>query len=150
MKKFIWPLQRLLDIKTKQESAVQAELIGLMEQSTAVRGRILMCKMMLQNRLRELKNTEASQRLEMQRAFMQYVHIEDAKIDALNKELNSLEQKRNQKTEQMMELRKLRKGLERLQAKAQAEYHFEMNREEQKLLDESTHVRFARKSPAYC
>lgn len=145
MKRFTWPLQRLLDVKKKQENVAQMELIALMEQSTAIRGRIMMQKMLLQNLLRDLKNTKPNKRLGQQQEFMQHVHVEDMKIQKLNEELDCVEKQQHKKREQMMNLRKFRKGLERLRIKALSEYHVEMNREEQKLLDDNTHVTFARK-----
>lgn len=150
MKKFIWPLQRLLDVKKKQEDATQTELVALLEQSTAIRGRIMMQKILIRNLLRNLQNVNPEQRLEQQNMFMQHIHIEDMKIDELNKELKSIEIKRREKMEQRMSLRKFRKGLERLRDKALSEYHLHMNREEQKLLDESTHITFSRKHLLSC
>ena len=148
MKRFAWPLQRLLDVKKKQEDATQMELVALMEQSAAIRGRMMMQKMRLQNLLRNLGCLEPGQRFGQQQQFMQHVHFEDKKIQKLNEELSHVEKKRHEKTEQTMKLRKFRKGLERLRAKALSEYHLEINREEQKLLDDNTHVSFARKRMA--
>jgi len=145
VKRFVWPLQRLLNVKKKQEDATQMELVALMEQGAAIRGRIMMQKMRLQNLLRDLKSMEPGRRLGQQQQFMRHVDVEDKKIQKLNKELTQVEKKRREKTEQTMRLRKFRKGLERLRAKALTEYHLEINRAEQKLLDENTHVAFARK-----
>lgn len=44
MKNFNWPLQRLLDVKGKQEHAMRAELAAITEQSAALRSRIMMEK----------------------------------------------------------------------------------------------------------
>jgi uncharacterized small protein (DUF1192 family) len=118
MKKFTWRLQRLLDERQKQEDALRAELIGLVEQSAALRGRILMEKAMLRSRLSELRQTASESRLRRQQDFMACVSVVDARIASLQSDLNKLEQKRKEKTEAIMAVRKFRKSLERLKAQA--------------------------------
>jgi flagellar biosynthesis chaperone FliJ len=130
MKKFRWRLQRLLDVRHKQEDAVRAELTELTEQTATMRGRILMEKAMLRSRLADLRHTQAGDRLRQQQAFMQCVAVVDSRIAALQYELNALEQKRSEKIEAIMGIRKFRKALERLRAQAR---------------DEGTNAAFSRK-----
>jgi hypothetical protein len=47
VKKFIWPLQRLLDIKVKQEDFARIELVTITEKIVIIRGQIMMQKMVL-------------------------------------------------------------------------------------------------------
>jgi flagellar export protein FliJ len=145
MKKFTWRLQRLLDVRQKQEDALRAELIGLVEQSAALRGRILMEKAMLRSRLSELRQTASESRLRRQQDFMACVSVVDARIASLQSDLNKLEQKRKEKTEAIMAVRKFRKSLERLKAQALNDYDRALNSEEQKNQDERSNAAFARK-----
>ena len=145
MKIFKWRLQRLLDVRGKQEDALRTELVSLTEQTGALRGRILMEKAMLRSRLDDLRQKDASDRLGQQRDFMQDVSVVDTRIAVLQKELNELDQKRKEKIESIMAVRKFRKTLERLRTQALITYQGELNRQEQNSQDESTNAAFARK-----
>lgn len=145
MKKFKWRLQRLLDVRIKQEDALRSELTGLTEQTAALRGRILMEKAMLRSRLADLRQKDAAERLDQQCHFMQYVSVVDARIATLQNELNELEQQRKEKIEAILTVRKFRKALERLRTQALTAYQCESNRQEQISQDENTNAAFARK-----
>ena len=145
MKKFIWPLQRLLDVKEKQEDAKRVELASLTQQAAAIRGRIMMLKMMLKAMLSDLKQLDPQIRMQKQQDFMNYVPVKDAEIENFKKQLQDVEEKRKQKLEEMMELRKFRKGLEKLREKAREEYQNQMSHQQQNELDDNTNASFARK-----
>lgn len=145
MKKFKWRLQRLLDVREKQEQALRVELAALTEQTAALRGRILMEKAMLRSRLAELRLTDGSERIAQQQMFMQYVTAVDAKIGGLQCDLNTLEQQRKEKIEAMMAVRKLRKALERLRTQAATDHCQQAEHAEQNEQDESANAAFARK-----
>jgi flagellar FliJ protein len=144
MKKFRWRLQRLLDVRQKQEDTLRAELTALTEQTAALRGRILMEKAMLRSRLAELRHVDGDARMRRQQAFMQDVAAVDKQIAVLNDELSAVEQKRQAKVDAMMTVRKFRKALERLRAQAQQTYDRQMHQEQQKDQDESTNAAFTR------
>ena len=145
MKKFIWPLQRLLDIKEKQEDFARIELVTITEQIVIVRGQIMMQKTILRGVFSELNQLEPQQRTQRQRECMEYAHVTDAKIKTLHQALEQTEQKRKKKIEEVVKLRKFRKGLEQLRAKALIDYQEQIKQEEQKQLDESITTTFARK-----
>jgi flagellar export protein FliJ len=145
MKKFRWRLQRLLDVRQKQEDALRAELIGLTEQTAALRGRILMEKAMLRSRLADLRQTPNGDRLRRQQTFMLCVAVVDGRIAALQSDLHVLEQQRNEKIEAIMGIRKFRKALERLREQARDAHAHEQHRDEQNSQDENTNAAFARR-----
>ncbi len=145
MKKFIWPVQRLLDIKEKQEDFTRTELVTITEQIVIVRGQIMMQKTILRSVFSELNRLEPQQRMQRQHECMEYAHVIDAKIKTLYQTLEQTEQKRKKKIEEVVKLRKFRKGLERLRAKALIDYREQINQAEQKQLDESITTTFARK-----
>ena len=145
MKKFIWPLQRLVDIKVKQEDFARIELVTITEQIVIIRGQIMMQKMVLRNLFSELNQLDPQQRTQRQRECMEYAHVTDAKIKTLHQNLEQAEQKRKNKIEEVVALRKLRKSLDQLRAKALIRYREEINQAEQKQLDESITTTFARK-----
>jgi flagellar FliJ protein len=145
VKKFVWRLQRLLDIKIKQESAKRGELVAVTEQAVAVRSQIMVQRAALRKMLAELSEKEAEQRLSEQELFFKYAHVSDEAIKRLEKELAELEKVRQEKIKEIMKIRKYRKGLERLRAAARAEFLKEEQRNEQKESDAKSTVSFARK-----
>jgi len=145
VKKFIWPLQRLLDIKEKQEDFARIELVTITEQIVIVRGQIMMQKTILRGVFSELSQLDPTQRMQRQQECMDYAHVTDAKIKTLHQTLEQTEQKRKKKIEEVVKLRKFRKGLEQLRARALVEYQKQMNQAEQKQLDENITTTFARK-----
>jgi len=148
VQKFVWPLQRLLDVKQKQENALRAELMTLTEQSAALRSRIMMERIVFGNMLDEVNRTSPDRRIAAQAEFMQYVHVRDAQLKTLNAELEQAEQRRREKMQELLTLRKFRKGLERLRVRAVEEYNSEMNRVQQNELDENTCTVYARRTAA--
>ena len=60
MKKFVWRLQRLLDIKIKQEDVMRSELVAVTEQALAVRSGIMVRKAALRKLLTDLSAKRAS------------------------------------------------------------------------------------------
>lgn len=144
MKRFEWRLQRLLDIKIKQEDAKRAELVAVTEQAAVVRGQIMLKKAMLRQMLAELSGREIRQRLSDQELFLRHAHIFDRKIKELKDKQKELEKLRRIKIGEMLEIRKSRKGLEKLRVKAEFEFMSEQYKREQDELDDNTSIRYAR------
>ena len=144
MKTVRWRLQRLLDVRQKQEDALRTELVGLTEQAAALRGRILMEKAMLRSRLADLRHIATDQRVRSQKEYMTCESLVDARIAAHQHTLDTLEHKRKEKTEAMLTVRRLRMALERLRTQALNEYVYAMHCQEQKNQDETTGTAFAR------
>lgn len=145
MKRFRWRLQRLLDLKSKQEEVLRGELVALMEKKTALKGRIMMLQAMLRSVMMEVQALPGSERIEAQKQFLEHVPVRDRQIAALNAQLNGLEQERRRKMDEMIRLRQFRKGLERLRTQAAAEHTRHWERQEQKVLDENAGQAYARR-----
>lgn len=145
MKKFIWRLQRLLDIKIKQEEVKRAELISITQQAVSVRGMIMMQRTILQQKLNEVGQADAKERIAEQRLFIKHVHVIDRKIRQLEEKLAEIEKLRQDKIKEVMELRKFRKGLEKIKENDKVEFFKEQERHEQNDSDDKTNVRYARK-----
>jgi len=145
VKRFVWRLQRLLDIKIKQEDAKRSELVAVTERALAVRSQIMLRRAALRKMLGELSDKEAKQRLSEQEFFLKYAHVSDEEIKKLELKLAGLEKLRQLKIQEIMKIRKFRKGLERLRAEAKAQFLKEAEKHEQKELDDKTIMSFARK-----
>lgn len=145
MKKFVWRLQRLLDIKIKQEDSKRAELVAVTERAVAVRGRIMLKKAELRQMLAELSGLEFRQRVTEQELFLKHAHVFDRKIKELKDKLVELEKLRRVKIEEIFVIRKFRKGLEKLRVKAESEFMSDQYKREQDEFDDYTSIRHARK-----
>lgn len=144
MKKFIWKLQRLLDVKQKQEQALRNEIIALAEQAAILRGRMMAMKMRLRAHQREIQALPDEQRVGAQAFHLQYVPVIDKALHQMAEEGRTLENRRRAKMEDFLKVQKFRKGLERLKEKARQEYLRQANLEEQKQLDDYTHIHWNR------
>ncbi len=144
MKKFAWRLQRLLDIKLKQEDALRGELAALTEKQVSVRGLILEIKTQVRERLEQLGQVEASQRIHEQAFFMRFADTIRQQLDSLDQKLRELETKRQEKIQEILQARKQRMTLEGLRQKAYEEYEEEVKKFEQNQLDDRNCVRYAR------
>lgn len=143
MKRFVWRLQRLLDIKIKQEYAKRGELVAVTERAVAVRSQIMVRRAVLRKMLTELSEKKGKQRLSEQEFFFKYAHVSDEEIKKLELKLAGLEKLRHRKIQEIMKIRRFRKGLERLRAEAKAQFLKEEEKREQKDLDDKTIMSFA-------
>jgi len=145
MKRFVWRLQRVLDIKAKEEQLRRTELFRLTELLTAKRGELLMRKRVLENLLDDIRNDRSPERLSSQAFFLQRVAVDDERIRKLKEEIATLEVRHKEKTAEVLAVRRFKEGLEKLRAQAKEEYIREEERLEQKELDDRTTISFARR-----
>jgi len=99
----------------------------------------------LRKMLGELSEKKAKQRLSEQEFFLRYAHVSDEEIKKLELKLSELEKLRQLKIEEIMKIRRFRKGLERLRAETKAKFLKEEEKHEQKDLDDKTIMSIARK-----
>jgi len=128
----------------KLEEARRSELVTITQQAVSLRGQIMMQKTILRRMLAELEQKEASKRLAEQEFFFKYAHVTDKRIKKLEELLVEVEKLRREKIKELMEIRKFRKGLDKLREKAKTEYLKEQNAYEQKDLDDKTSISIAR------
>lgn len=145
MRRFEWRLQKLLDLKNKQEEALRAELITVTEQAVALRGQILMERALLRQRLAETEQTPPAQRMARQEFVLQYSQVTESTIRDMDRKLELLELLRHNKIQEILTVRKFRKGLEKLRARAQEEFELDQQRQDQKQTDDRNTIGFARR-----
>jgi flagellar biosynthesis chaperone FliJ len=129
----------------KQEEIKRSELVAITEQIGALRAGIMLEKAALRRKLAEFRDRHDDSQLTDQQLFLQHIHVFDGKIATLEQNLRKLEDIRRTKTAEILELRKTRKGLEKLREKAKTEFVREQEKIEQDLLDDNTTMRFAAK-----
>lgn len=146
MKRFVWRLQRVLEIKKKQEQKTRAELFELTERLAQARGELLARQKMLENIIEELTERNPKRRLEEQEFFLKYSTASDERIKKLKDKISELESHQREKIAEVLKVRRFKEGLERLRAEAKIQYIKEQERLEQKELDEGATISFVRKS----
>lgn len=142
MARFFWRLQRVLDIRVKQEQALRSELMVLSERMVVLRQEIMVIRARIHTALEELSNKDGGERLLNQQVFMKYSEYSDNEINFLKSELSKVDKQRKEKLNEILEKRKLIKALEKLRAKAKEEFLIESAHIEQNEIDEFTNNRY--------
>jgi flagellar FliJ protein len=146
MKRFVWRLQRVLDIRKKEEKKKKTELLEITEKLAAARGEILIKKRILENIVQNISKDKSKQRLARQEFFLTYSKTNNEYIQKLNKKIHELESQQKEKIAELLKIRKLREGLERLRAEAKTQYIREQEKFEQKEIDEGANISFVLKA----
>ena len=144
MKRFKWRLQRVLDIKQKEEQVKRAELVNTTEQLSQARGELFMQKRILEDLINRLSEVCPQERLGRQEFFMTYSAANDTKIKKLESEIELLTARQKEKIAEIMKLKQFNEGLEKLRTEAETEFSKEQEKLEQKDLDDASTFRFAR------
>ncbi len=146
MKRFVWRLQRVLEIKEKEEQLKKVELLALTEKLVQTRGALLTLENILENMITDLSDKKGLQRLGEQELFMKYSRASDARIKELKSKIVGLESEQSRKIGELLKVRRFKKGLERLRAETKRQFIYRQEKLEQKELDEGAVMRFARKA----
>ena len=145
MKRFRWPLQRLLEVTAYREQALRAQLLNLSQEIVGLRQIILARQAVLRSLLAELAKEDLQKRFSKQQLFMNYVQNDQKQIRRLEQQLKELRTLRKQKNDQFLQIRSSRRTLERLRKEAKQRYLRAQLKLEQKQLDEGAHISFAAK-----
>jgi len=149
MKRFVWRLQRVLDIKKKEEQKTRAELIKLTERLAQTRGELIARQKMLENIIEGLTDRNPKKRLGDQEFFLRYSVTSDQQIKKLKEKIDVLESQQREKIAEVLKVRRFKEGLERLRIEAKIQFIKEQEKLEQKELDERATISFVRKSQCW-
>lgn len=146
MKRFVWRLQQVLEIKTKQEQIKRTELLRITERLAHTRGKLLTEQMKLKDIIAGIARKNPKKRLGEQEFFLKHSITSDELIKKLKDEISTLELQQRDKIAEVVKLRQFKEGLEKLRAEAKKKFIFEQEKLEQKEIDEGATMTFARKS----
>ncbi len=146
MKRFVWRLQRVLDIRRKEEQKARAELLELTEKLAQKRGELLMQQKMLEDIINGLTGENPKKRLGKQEFFLKFSAASDEKIKRLEDKVSELESQQRDKIAEVIKLRRSKEGLEKLRTETKMQFIKEQEKLEQKQLDEGATVSFVRKA----
>lgn len=144
MKRFVWRLQRILDLKIKKEQKMRSELLELTEQLAETRGLLLVQKRILESIIAGLAAEKPKNRLSKQEFFLRHSRTNNERIARLEERMDELELQQREKIAELLKIRRFREGLERLREEAKKRFIEEQERLEQKELDEMAAVSFTR------
>jgi len=145
MKRFVWRLQRVLDIKTKEEQAKKAQLIKLTGELVRVQRELMTQKRILDNLISEVAGESPKTRLGKQEFFLKCSKTNSEMIEKLKEKVSELESEQRQKNAEILKIKRFNEGLEKLRVEAKTQFIKYQERLEQKETDETATVEFARK-----
>jgi len=146
MRRFVWRLQRVLDIKTKAEQARRAELLELTEKLAQTHGALLMQKRILEDIIDGLAGKNPKKRLSQQEFFLKWAATNDELIEKLKEKEGELKLQQREKITEVLKLKRFKEGLEKLRDKAKMQFITEQEKLEQKELDEGAIIGFTRRT----
>ncbi|MBC8472431.1 MAG: hypothetical protein H8D56_23460 [Planctomycetes bacterium] len=146
MKRFVWRLQRVLDIRAKEEQKARAELLRLTEELAETRSELLTWRKMLEEIINGLAVGNPKKRLGRQEFFLRYSAASDEQIKKLENIVKELESKQRKKIAEVLKLRRSKEGLEKLRVEAKIQFIKEQEKLDQQQLDEGATVLFVRKT----
>ena len=144
MAKFVWRLQRILDVKKKQEQATRLELLHLTEQVAQFRCQLMIQQQALSTVLENVAQAASQERMAQQALAMDFAKGSQARLKALEEQVAAVQTQKKAKTEALLELKRSSEGLERLRAAAERRFMEDQNRKEQKMADELSLLKHAR------
>ncbi len=144
MRRFAWRLQRVLDIKAKQEQIKTQELFVITDKLTQTRSNLLAQQQILRDILESIANENPKERLGKQEFFLRNSAATDELIKKLKASICELEIKQKEKIAEVLKLRRFKESLERLREQAQRKYIEAQEKLEQKQLDETATLSFTR------
>ena len=114
-------MQRVLDIKVTEERVKKEELLELIEKLIQAQREVLEKKKVLENIIFDIAQKEAASRLSEQELFLRYVVTNNDLIKKLEHKTKCLESQQREKIAELSAVRKFKKSLEKLRAKAKTE-----------------------------
>ncbi|OHB62446.1 MAG: hypothetical protein A2Y76_06920 [Planctomycetes bacterium RBG_13_60_9] len=148
MKRFVWRLQRVLDVKTKQEQIKRIELFRLTETLAGKRSELRMRQRTMQDMLERIAQDASPRRLMAQEFFLRQAATNDEQMRRLRDQIAELGRRQKQMTAELLTLRRFKEGLERLRTQARERFIYEQEKLEQKDMDERATMTFARAESA--
>jgi len=145
MKRFVWRLQTVLDIKTKEEEVKRSELLKIIEKLAKAQGELLMQQRILEDIISVITEKKSQERLGEQEFFLKCSVTSDELIKKLKNKVSELKSQQRKKIAEVLKVRRLKEGLERLRTEAKKEFIKEQEKLEQKELDEGAIISFSRK-----
>jgi flagellar export protein FliJ len=144
MKRFVWRLQRVLDVRIKQEQVKRTELFRVTQELAEKRTELLLRQQILQEALASIGAENSSQRMGEQELVLRYTATNDEQIRQVKEVIHGLEVRQKEKLNELLAVRRSREALERLREDTRQQFIQEQEKLDQKESDERTAIAFMR------
>lgn len=145
MRQFVWRLQKVLDIKAKEEQVKKTELFKLTEKLAGTQGKLLSQRRILRDIVFGIADMKPETRLGKQEFFLKYSAASDEQIKGLENKVRELESAQREKIAEVLKVKRFKKGLERLREEVKKRFIMQQEKLEQKEMDEGATILFVRK-----
>jgi len=143
MKKFVWRLQKVLEVNQKRQQAKRAELFKTTEKLALARANLLAQKRILQDLIENVTQQNPADRLCRQQLLLKSTGKNDEIIKKYKDEIQQLELDRKRLTAEFLKIKRFAEALEKLREQDKRQFIAEQEKLEQKEMDEHTSMRFA-------
>ena len=144
MRRFRWPLQRLLNVTAQRELGLRSRLMALLQQITTMRQEIIRRTAALRALLDDIARQDIADRIGTQGLFLDSAEWSEKVIADLRAKAGELASERAARTSELMKLRKKHERLESMRVEARRRHVRGQVRQEQKQFDESSQIAFSR------
>jgi flagellar biosynthesis chaperone FliJ len=145
MKRFVWRLQHVLDIRTNEEQTKRTELLKITERLAEARGELLTRQAILRDMIANIAKKKPHKRLGEQEFFLKHSAASEEQIKTLKARVRALESEQRQRMAEVLKIKRSKESLEKLRAEAKRQYIEQQEKLEQKELDEIAGISFVRK-----
>lgn len=135
----------MLDLKVREERLMRSQLMELTETLVVARGELLMQERILENLMADVAGSKPDRRIREQEFFSRSSQTNIELIKTIKGKIKELERRRKEKIADLLRVRRFKELLEKLRTKALEEFNRQMEKLEQKELDERASVLFVRK-----
>lgn len=144
MKKFVWRVQKVLEVKKIEEQRKKNELLVITESLTNAVGLLIAKKALLKEMLEQLNVKDPMKNLQDRQIFFRHSAVNDSAIEQLNCRIAELEKQQKEKIAEFLKIRQYSQGLEKLREQAKIRFYDEQEKVDQKQADEDTVMKYAR------
>ncbi len=143
MKKFVWRLQKVLEINQKRQQAKKAELFRITQKLAIARANMLAQQRILQDLIENVAKQNPAERLDRQQLLLKSTRKNDELIRKYEDEIRQLEMDQKRLTAEFLKIKRFTESLKNLREQDKRKFIIEQERLEQKEMDEHTSMRFA-------
>ncbi|MDH7599108.1 MAG: flagellar export protein FliJ [Sedimentisphaerales bacterium] len=146
MARFVWRLQKVLDLKQRLEEVKRAELMQIAQQIAQMQALLWTHRRIVEKTCNEVAAMPADRRPFQQGFFMKYVVVNDQTIAKIKANIDQLRANHAKVAQELLQMRRTREALERLRERAMERFLQEQRRLEQKQTDDMATLGFVRGS----
>ena len=146
MRRFHWPLQRLLTVTAQRERGLKEQMLDLSRQIAVVRQEIIQRRTVIRMSLSELAEASLDERMRVQEMVLACSAADQQRIDQRQEALGTLDDRRRAASAEFVKMRNKRQTLDRMRADAKAEHTRQELAAEQKQFDETAQIAFGRRA----